>query len=310
MDPPQHTQQRSVVTSEFTPEAVSILTPFIQTTVDERIRIMKTGSQPADLVNSFALPVPSLTMFHMLGIPEKDMPFLLTCNSIRTSASATATEAMTASSDLNVYLDRLVRQKEETASNDFISKLAREPSLDHEDVVQITFLLLVAGNATLVSMIALGVVTLHQHPKQLEGLLRDPALIDNAVEELLRYHTASALATRRVALEDVMVAGKLIKAGEGVICSNQSANRDESVFPNADKFDIHRIPGPHLGFGYGQHRCIGEYLARTELRCALGSLFVQMPALRLAMPIQNVKFSDLNRDVGITELMVHWGDKT
>jgi nitric oxide reductase len=306
MDPPQHTRQRSVVTAAFSFEAVSILMPFIQTTVDERIRIMKTGSQPVDLVKSFALPVPSLTMFRLLGIPEEDMPFLLTCNSIRTSASATAAEAMTASTDLNVYLDRLVRQKEEAASNDFISKLAREPSLDHDDVVQITFLLLVAGNVTLANMIALGVVTLHQHPEQLKELFRDPSLINNAVEELIRYHTASALATRRVALEDVMVADKLIKAGEGVICSNQSANRDESVFANADKFDIHRIPGPHLGFGYGQHRCIGECLARTELRCALGSLFVQMPNLRLALPIENVKYSDLNRDLGITELMVNW----
>ena len=306
MDPPQHTRQRSMVSPAFTLDAVSLLMPFIQATVDDRIKIMMSGSQPADLVRSFALPVPSLTMLHMLGIPERDIQFLLTCNGMRTSGSATAAEAMAASNELNMYLEDLVNQKEKVAGDDLISKLARQPLLDHEDVVQITFLLLVAGNATMVSMIALGVVALHQNPEQLQELLHDPSLINNVVEELLRYHTASALATRRVAIHDVTVAGTLIKAGEGVICSNQSANRDETVFLNADKFDIHRISGSHLAFGHGRHACIAEHLARAELRCALGSLFVQMPGLRPAMSLENVKYSDLNRDVGIIELMVLW----
>jgi nitric oxide reductase len=306
MDPPQHTRQRNIVAPSFTLEAVSCLLPFIQSTVDERIEAMKVGPQPVDLVQSFALPVPSLTMLYMLGIPEKDLSFLLTCNSMRTSGSATAAEAMAASNSLNDYLKRLVVEKDEKPSDDIISKLAKEPSLDHEDVIQITFLLLVAGNATMVSMIALGIVTLHRCPKQLQELLNDPSLLNNAVEELLRYHTASALATRRVALENVTLAGKLIKAGDGVICSNQSANRDEAVFPDADTFNIHRIPGPHLAFGHGQHKCIAEYLARAELRCALGSLLAQLPKLRLAMPLQDVKYSDLSHDLGITELMVRW----
>lgn len=306
MDPPQHARQRDFIEPSFTLEAVSILLPFIQATVDERIKVMKTGSQPSDLVQSFALPVPSLTMLHMLGIPEKDLPFLLTCNSMRTSGSATAAEVMAANKDLNDYLRHLVLQKSEKPKNDIISELAKQKSLDHEDVVQITFLLLVAGNGTMVSMIALGIVTLHNHPNQLNQLLIDHSLLDGAIEELLRYHTASALATRRVALEDITMAGKLIKAGDGVICSNQSANRDESVFRDADKFNIHRIAGPHLAFGYGRHTCIAQNLARVELRCALGSLLAQMPTLRLAMPIEDVMYSDLSHDLGITELMVSW----
>lgn len=306
MDPPEHTEQRKMIAPMFSPEAIAILNPFIQATVDARIQTMMAQCQPVDLIQWFALPVPSVTMLHMLGIPEEDLSFLLTCNSVRTSGSATAAEAMSANTNLTDYLSLLVRQKRNSPSNDIMSKLAVEPSLDHDDVVQITFLLLVAGNYTVVNMIALGITELQRQPEQLQELLHDPLLIDSAIEELLRYHTASAFATRRVALEDVFLAGKLIKAGDGVICSNQSANRDESVFPDADTFNIHRFPGPHLAFGHSQHICIAQYLARAEIRCALGSLLAKLPKLRLATALEDIKYSDLGRDLGIKELMITW----
>ncbi|KAK0300009.1 hypothetical protein LTR82_018339, partial [Friedmanniomyces endolithicus] len=124
-------------------------------------------------------------------------------------------------------------------------------NIDRLDAVQISFLLLVAGNATMVNMIALGVVTLLEHPSQLEDLNRDPSLSKPFVEELCRYHTASALATRRVAKEDITLRGQLIRAGEGIIASNQSCNRDEEVFPDPDKFNLHRKRGSEEALGYG-----------------------------------------------------------
>lgn len=140
--------------------------------------------------------------------------------------------------------------------------------------MQIAFLLLVAGNATMVNMIALGVVTAHQHPKVLAELKADPEKWSGPfVEELCRYHTGSSMAMKRSAKVDLEIGGKLIKAHEGIIASNLSASRDEEVFgEDADTFDLHRKwpKEDPLGFGYGDHRCIGEYLAKEEMRVAFG----------------------------------------
>jgi len=126
------------------------------------------------------------------------------------------------------------------------------------------------------------------------------------VEELCRYHTASALATRRVAKVDIFLGGKKIKAGEGIIAATQSGNRDEDVFPDPDTFNMHRKRGSEqaLGFGFGDHRCIGEWLARAELEIVFGSLFQRMPNLKLAVALEDIKYSPPTMDVGIVELPV------
>ena len=149
-------------------------------------------------------------------------------------------------------------------------------NIDKPTAIQIVFLLLVAGNATMVNMINLGILTLLQHPSQLADLKADLSLAPKFVEELCRYHTASANALRRVAKVDIELGGKTIKAGEGIICSNMSANRDEEIFPHPDKFDIHRKRGPEqaLGFGYGPHECVAEWLARAELETVFGMSLV------------------------------------
>lgn len=209
--------------------------------------------------------------------------------------------------------------------DDLISKLVVEQvkpgHLAKEDAVQTAFLLLVAGNATMVNMIALvsplphihhqlqtnitqGVVTLSQNPSTLAELKSNPSLSRAFVEELCRYHTASALAMKRTAKEDVEIGGKKIKAGEGIIASNQSANRDEEVFEHADKFDIHR-KWPEgkdpLGFGYGEHRCVAEDLSKAELRIVFETLYQKLPELNIA---SEVKFTPLDKDVGVVELPV------
>lgn len=159
-------------------------------------------------------------------------------------------------------MDSLVTARLSEPKGDLISLLVKEQlipgHLTQADVVQIAFLLLVAGNATMVSMIALGVVTLLEHPDQLESLKQDPEKWTAPfVEELCRFHTASALATKRVAKVDVEYGGKLIKAGEGIIAATQSGNRDEEVFgETADQFDMKRVRGSEeaLGYGWGPHR--------------------------------------------------------
>jgi fungal nitric oxide reductase len=222
----------------------------------------------------------------------------------------------------------------DSPQHDLVSKLVVEQvklgHIERSDAVQIAFLLLVAGNATMVNMIALGVVTLFQNPDQLAELKADTSLAPKFVEELCRYHTGSALAIKRTAKEPFEIGGKvspyrpsskfkihiiawltfsaqLIQAGEGIIASNQSANRDEDVFVNPNRFDMHRDwPVDGLGFGFGDHRCIAEALAKTELSAVFSTLFQKLPGLKLAIPINEISYTPLHKDVGIQTLPATW----
>jgi len=310
MDPPLHTMHRGMVSHVFTKEYTEKLRPQIQKTVDECLQSMIARGSPVDLMSTFAMDVPMHTIYDILGLPKRDMEFLTSCNAVRTNGSSTATQASMASQELLKYLDKIVSEKEKQPGSDLISDLVvnqlQKGKVERDDVVATAFLLLVAGNATVCSMIGLGLVTLLQHPEQLAQLKKDPSLINGAVEELLRFHTASAYAMRRVAKVDVDVEGTVIKAGEGVIVSNQSANRDESVFSNPDKFDIHRSPNPHVAFGYGIHDCVAAPLARAEIQIALNTLIQKLPNLRLTIPLDQVKYTNPAADVGIPELPITW----
>ncbi|KAJ3078019.1 hypothetical protein HK102_004794 [Quaeritorhiza haematococci] len=313
MDRPEHTKQRGTVEPFFSPEAIQSMRPRIQKTVDENIQqLLDMGcKEPVDFVDKFAMRIPYLIIAEMLGVPPQDMEHLIRQTAVRASGSSTAREASQASQELTTYIRKLVDQKEKNPGDHIVSRLIvdqlRNGNLDKEDIVQISFLLFVAGNATVAGTIAMGLVTLLEHPDQLAELKKDPSLSKNLVQELCRYHTGSALATRRVAKEDVQIGGQTIKAGEGVIASNQSANRDETIFPNPDKFDIHRPEAnKQVGFGYGIHECVAMWLALAEMECVFETLFKKMPNLHVAIPLDQIKYSDPTKDVGILELPVVW----
>lgn len=312
MDPPDHMHQRGMVEPIFSKENVDKMRPHIQKTVDDLLDAMLKvgGKTPVNFIDKFSLPVPSYIIYGILGVPFKDLEYLTQCNAIRTNGSATATEASNANKELLDYLASLVDRRSEKAEEDLISKLVSEQvkpgHLSKEDAVQIAFLLLVAGNATMVTMINLGVVTLLQHPNQLADLKADPSLAKSFVEELCRYHQGSAMATRRVANEDVVYGGQTIKAGTGIIAACQSGNRDPEVFSEPDKFNLHRKFNPidSLGYGYGAHRCIAETLAKTELEIVFATLFQKLPDLKLAIPFHEIEYSDPRKDIGIQDLSV------
>ncbi|PHH61805.1 hypothetical protein CDD81_7969 [Ophiocordyceps australis] len=313
MDPPDHMNQRNMVEPFFSSQYVEKLRPFIESTVDNLLDDMKQRGcreGPVDIVKAFALPVPSYIIYTILGVPFEDLVFLTEQNSIRTNGSASAREASAASQGLLDYLADLVEKRSKEPKDDLISSLVvnqvNPGHIGKDDAVQIAFLLLVAGNATVVNMIALGIATLFQHPKQLAEIKADPSLIPVFVKELCRYHTASAMAIKRTAKVDVEIGGKLIKANEGVIASNQSANRDADIFVRPDEFDIHRkwpAEDP-LGYGYGDHRCVAEFLANTELETVFRSLFKKLPNLKIAVPISEINYTPLHKDVGIMDLPV------
>ncbi|KAF5020287.1 hypothetical protein F66182_7663 [Fusarium sp. NRRL 66182] len=330
MDAPDHMRQRGMVEPIFAPEAVTKLQPYIQKTVEDLLEGLKQkgcADGPVDLIKEFALPVPSYIIYTILGVPFHDLEYLTQQNAIRTNGSSTAREASAANKSVHVhgqmtlletnidrelldYLADLVDRRLEEPKDDLITKLCTEQvkpgNIEKADAVQIAFLLLVAGNATMVNMIALGVVTLAQHPDQLVQLKSDPTLAPKFVEELCRYHTASALAIKRTAKEDVEIGGKLIRANQGIIASNQSANRDEEVFEDPDKFNMHRkwpAEDP-LGFGFGDHRCIAEHLAKAELVTVFATLYQTFPDLEIAVPLAEVSYTPLRRDVGVMDLPV------
>ncbi|KAF2683117.1 cytochrome P450 [Lentithecium fluviatile CBS 122367] len=317
MDPPQHMRQRSMVEPLFTYEAVAKLRPHIQKTVDTLLdKMIKEGrDQSVELVEKFPLPLPLTSIIYgILGVPFEDLDFLTQQDAIRSNGSATATEASNANKILLDYLSKLVDQRSQGPKDDLISNLVTEQVkpgyIDRADALQIAFLMLVAGNATMVNMINLGVTTHFQNPAQLSKLKADPSLSPAFVSELCRYHTGSAMATRRVAKLDIELAGQTIKASEGIIAATQSASRDEDVFSEPQTFDILGFVTREndgrgedgyqaMGFVWGQHRCVAEPLARSELEVVFATLFQRLPGLRLAAPFEEIKWTPLRKDVGL-----------
>lgn len=312
LDNPAHKTQRNMLEPAFTPEAVEKLRPMMQRTVDSVLdKMISEGcKEPVDLVDKFCTPIPTQIVYRILGVPEEDIEGLSHDSEIRSSTSRNAAE--TSNHNLQEYMHKLVDKRIEKPENDLISKLVVEQykpgHLEKEDVGNLAFLVLVAGNAALINSIALGVLTLQQHPAQLDELKKDPSLAPKAVNEILRYHTASALNSRRVAKEDIKIGGQHIQQGEGVICSVQSADRDEAFYDHPDNFDIHRSQATNemVGFGYGPHRCQAEWLSRVELEIVFATLFKRLPKLKLAAKPEDLPYTPPTQNVGITELPVLW----
>jgi cytochrome P450 len=312
MDNPEHNVYRRMLTGDFTVRRVEAMRPRIQAIVDELLDAMLRAEAPVDLVREFALPVPSLVICELLGVPYADHDFFQRCSRTLISTLSTMEEATAASDELKDYLTRLVALKCREPADDLLGRLAADQLANGEltmgEIADMALLLLVAGHETTANMIGLGTLTLLQHPEQLEELRAsdDPALVAGAVEELLRYLNITHSGRRRVATEDVEVGGRLIRAGEGVIAANDSGNRDESVFTDPDVLDIHRRARHHIAFGYGIHQCLGQPLARVELQVVYGTLFRRIPTLRLAVPFESVRFKGEMLVYGVHELPVTW----
>lgn len=312
MDDPEHDRYRRMLTGTFMIKRVRALRPRIQQIVDGLIDDMLATGPPTDLVSSFALPVPSLVICELLGVPYTDHAFFQRCSRILVSRRSTAGEAVDAADRLKDYLTRLIDRKAAEPADDLLSRLTTEQvgagRLTRAQVADMALLLLVAGHETTANMIALGTLALLQHPDQLAELREtdDEKLLANAVEELLRYLTITHSGRRRVAVEDIEVGGTLIRAGEGVIVATDAGNRDADAFPDPDVLDLHRKARHHVAFGYGVHQCLGQPLARVELQVVYGTLYRRIPALRLAAGLEEIRFKDDMLVYGVHELPVSW----
>lgn len=289
MDDPEHARLRRMVTKDFLVKRVEELRPGIQDIVDRAVDHMTDGRTSADFVADFALPVPSLVICLMLGVPYEDHDLFQSLSRTLLDNHTTRERAEEAHTQLMGYLVQLAERKRQHPADDILSRLAARDDLTPQETASLGFLLLVTGHESTANMAAISLLALLRHPEQAARLRADPGLVRGAVEELLRHLTIIHLGLGRAATRTVEVGGVTIPAGDGVICMLSTANRDEELFTAeggtcpAD-LDITRDARRHVAFGYGIHQCLGQTLARVELQIILTTLLHRLPDLRLAVP--------------------------
>ncbi len=308
MDPPEHTRIRRLLTGQFTVRRMRELEDRVTEIAVEHIEAMKAAGDEADLVPAFALPLPSLVICELLGVDYADRAEFQERTAIGLNANASDEERAASGLELYGFMQRLVAEKRANPADDLLSGLAHDadPPLTDAQLVDIALVLLGAGHETTANMLGLGTFALLENPGQLAALRADPALIDNAVEELLRYLSIIQLGVSRVTTEPVTLGGVDLPAGATVVVATPEVNRDPQQWPDADRFDVHRPRTPHLAFGHGVHQCLGQQLARVEMRIGLRELITRLPGLRLAVPAEKVPLRDEMLIFGVHALPVTW----
>jgi cytochrome P450 len=307
-DPPDHTWMRRLVTPKFTVKRMLALRPRIEAIVTEHLDAMADGGGPVDLVQAFALPVPSLVICELLGVPYADRAGFQRRSRTQVDLGLPLEERQAAFEESHAYMAGLVRGQRARPGDNLLGSLVREhgDDLPDEELIGLGSLLLLAGHETTANMLALGTLLLLRHPEQLALLRDDPGIVDRAVEELMRYLSIVHTGVIRTATRDVTIGGKPIKAGDAVVCSLPSANRDEAVVDDPDVLDLTRKPASHVAFGHGIHHCLGAPLARMEMRIAFPALLRRFPALRLAVPFEEIEYRSASVVYGVRSLPVTW----
>ncbi|MFF2409786.1 cytochrome P450 [Streptomyces sp. NPDC058092] len=306
-DPPVHTRLRRILTPEFTMRRLRRLTPRIDAIVEERLDAMEARRGPVDLVKEFALPIPSLTICELLGVPYEDRHDFQQLAMDRFDLFGGTTAPFGAMSESLAYFRNVVRMQREAPGDGLLGMIVKEhgDSVDDEELAGLADGVLTGGFETTASTIALGSLVLLQNADVFERIRTDDATAAPFVEEVLRHLSAVQLAFPRFARQDIEIAGVVIPRGDMVLCSLSSANRDTSYVSDGGRFDPHRNPSGHLAFGYGIHRCVGAELARMELRSAYPALARRFPRMRLAVPPEELAFRKLSIVYGVESLPVH-----
>ncbi|GGR34601.1 cytochrome P450 [Streptomyces netropsis] len=307
MDQPEHTRYRRLLAGKFTVRRMRALTERVEQITAEHLDAMESQGPTVDLVQAFAHPVPALMICELLGVPEAEREAFKARAAAITAPGSTLDEQVAALTGLGEFFRDLVAAKRAHPTDDVLSDLTTSDLTD-EELAGIAGFLLAAGLDTTANMIGLGTFALLTHPDQAAALRADPGLADQAVEELLRYLTITHTGLKS-ALEDVELDGQLIKLGESVTLSLQAANRDPARFDDPATLDIHRKATGHLAFGHGIHQCLGQQLARVEMRVAFPALLTRFPTLRLAVPPEDVPLRTDMNIYGVHRLPVTWGEE-
>lgn len=300
-----HDRMRRMLAPAFSARRMQALSGRIQHLVDELLDRMEEEGPPADLRAALSVPLPMRVICELLGVPYEDRDRFRGIaermgDLVETSRSATAR------AEMEEYTDGIVAAKRTAPGEDVYSDLAAA-DLPAAEISRMAAGLLFAGHETTVNQIDYGVLLLLTNPRQLDALRADPALSTVAVEEIMRVAAPSEHGLVRYAHADAEVGGTTIRAGEAVLLSTAAANRDERIYTEPDRFDIARESrDPHLGFGYAIRYCLGANLARVELRAVFGTLFQRLPALRTAVPVEELVPRSNQLTGGFTELPITW----
>jgi len=305
MDPPDHTRLRRKLTGAFTVRRMKALEEGITEITERQLDELAKLTPPVDLVKEFALPVPSLVICEILGVPYADRETFQSNSTKFMERDVNLEDKMAAYMAMHTYLYELVSRKRAEPADDLLSDLARDEDLSLEELTGMAFLLLLAGHETTANMLALGTFALLEHPDQLAALRAEPELIGDAVEELLRYLAVGDVFFRYAA-EDIEFFGETIREGSTVILSLLAGNHDPEKFENADALDVRRNARGHLSFGHGIHQCLGQQLARIEMRAGFEGLLRRFPSLHLAVEAREVKLRTDMNIYGVHALPVTW----
>jgi hypothetical protein len=311
-DPPMHTRLRSVVQRAYTPRRVEALRPAITATAHRLIDAMLAQGPPLDLLQHFALPFSVQIVAHVLGLPVEDYPHLMPWSRALASvidlnqSEENRQRSRRTVAELTAYLDAIIASRRHTPQDDLISALLQlegDHALSGQELRGDITILLFAGNDPVMHQIGNGVMTLLQHPDQLALLRGQPALWENAVDELLRYDSSVQM-TFRYALSNIEWAQKTLRTGDHVALVFGSANRDPALWPEPDRLDLQRSVGQTATFGFGIHYCLGAALARQEGQVALSTLWERLPTLALAT--DQLEWQPTVAVRGVTRLPITW----
>ena len=312
MDPPEHTRLRRIVQAAFTPRRAETWRHRIQTVADELLAEMRAGSRPTDLMTAFAFPLPIDIICTLLGVPSQDSPHFRSWSDLFLSTStADAPERAKAGAEFAAYVDALIAARRRAPGEDLLDALINahdaDDRLNEVELARMVRGLIIAGHETTGNVIGRGILTLLRHPDQLAVVRDDPALLNIAVEEILRMEVPGHGGLLRVATETVSLpSGGTVGQGQGVLAPVVAANFDPEHFPAPDTFDVRRADNKHITFGHGPHFCLGANLARVELQVAIGSLIREFPDLALASSAQELTWTSGSRVCSVSQLPVTW----
>ncbi|BCJ69359.1 cytochrome P450 [Polymorphospora rubra] len=308
MNGPAHTSLRRLAARAFTARRVEAYRPRVQQITDELLDEMVAGGSPADLIAGLVAPLPVRVICEVLGVPLADRDrFAEWTAAILAIAGQDSPEAVQAVAELRAYLaGRLAAKREHPGDDLFSAWLAAqaEDELSDEEIVGLAVGVLIGGRE--INSTSAGLRALFLHPEQLDRLRADPGLLPAAVDEILRWTSVSPMFLPQTAVADVELAGHLIRAGDTVMAVPWAANRHPDVFPDPGAFDIGRPQNPHLAFGHGPHFCLGAALGRLQIEVAIGTLLRRFPALRPAVPLDELPWRQERINCGIAEFPVAW----
>ncbi|HYY01293.1 MAG TPA: cytochrome P450 [Mycobacterium sp.] len=310
-DDPEHHRLRRMMTSQFTFRRTEAMRPQIQKLVDDYLDAMIDKGPPADIVRDFALPVPSMVIALLLGVPPEDLDLFQRNTSLGLDVKSTDEEQAQGFIAMYAYIQELVARKVRDPGDDLISRLITDyvttGQLDYNTVAVNAVIMMLAGHETTANMIGLGTVALLEHRNVFErlGQTDDAAVIADAIEELMRYLSIVHAQVDRIATEDLILGGQQIRAGDRLLMNLPAGNWDPEFVDSPDALDVTRNARGHLAFGYGTHQCIGANLARVEMQVAFATLARRLPGLQLAVPPNELRFKEADI-YGMKELPVSW----